>query len=175
MTDNKKVRELMVDVFEYPHLPYWFTIKQAIGVVQKTLVKTETCVHPRIVLVFDEKYNLIGILIVRGILQGLEPRTERASDAKEDGAGIDDLAVSRYEKSLYSEETKKLLEKPISDFMAPIKLFLDPDDSVVKAALMMLRDDLQFLPVLENKEKLIGIVRIPEIFGEVFTRVLKTA
>jgi len=175
MTGNITVRDLMVDVFEYPHLPYWFTIKQAIGVIRKTLIETEKCVHPRVVLVFDEKYNLIGMLTFRGILQGLEPRTEPAADTNEDRACYDDPAVISYEMSIFSEETKKLLDKPISDFMTPIKMFLAPDDPVTKAALMMLRHDLQFLPVLETKEKLIGIVRMPEVFGEVFARVLKAA
>jgi len=62
MADRSTARELMIDVFEYPHLPYWFTIKQAVGVIRKSLIKTEKCVHPKVIFVFDEKYNLIGYL-----------------------------------------------------------------------------------------------------------------
>jgi len=162
----------MVDVFEYPHLPYWFTIKQAIGVVRKTLIKPEKCIDPRMVLVFDEKYNLIGILDFRMILQVLGPDTGPALD---DGQKeIDGPMVSGYEAGMISGETRKRLEKPISDIMKPVKTFAAPDDPATKAALMMLRHDLAFLPVLENKQKLVGIIRLAEVFSEIFDRVLKS-
>jgi Mg/Co/Ni transporter MgtE len=72
MSKNKVVKDLMIDVFEYPHVPYWFTVKQAIMVIKKSLIGTEKCVHPLIVLVFDEKYNILGTLTLKDILKGLE-------------------------------------------------------------------------------------------------------
>jgi len=166
MSDMKTVKDLMVDAFEFPHLPYWFTIKQAVGVIRKTLIGSEKCVHPRVVLVFDEKYNLIGMLTFEGVLKGLEPHSSS------ERSGYDDHAVREYETGMFGTEMKKLLERPISDIMTPIRIFLAPEDPLLKAALVMLRSDLAFLPVLESTRKLVGIVRLAEVFGEVFDKVI---
>ena len=34
MPHEKKVGELMIPLTDYPHIPYWFTIKQAIAIVK---------------------------------------------------------------------------------------------------------------------------------------------
>jgi Mg/Co/Ni transporter MgtE len=134
MTKSKVVKDLMIDVFEYPHVPYWFTIKQAIMVVKKSVIGTETCIHPLAVLVFDEKYNILGTLTLKDILKGLE--------------------------------SKEKAESPVSEVMIPVKFFIEPDDPITKAADLMLNNDLILLPVIEDKNKFVGVVRMIEIFDE---------
>ena len=175
MPDKKAVavKELMIDVFEYPHIPYWFTIKQVIGVIRKSLIETEKCVHPRVVLVFDEQYNLIGLVTLKEILQGLEPKLKPAETNNAEIAPIDDASLLAFETSMFSEGAKRLMDKPVSDVMTQINIFLSPEDSVVKAALLMLHHNLMVLPVLENKKKFVGVVRIPEVFEAIFARVMQ--
>jgi Mg/Co/Ni transporter MgtE len=134
MTERKVVKDLMIDVFEYPHVPYWFTVKQAIMVIKKSLIGTEKCIHPLAVLVFDEKYNILGTLTLKDVLKGLE--------------------------------SKEKAERPVSEVMIPAKQFVEPGDPVTKAADLMLNNDLILLPVIENKKKFIGVVRMIEIFDE---------
>jgi Mg/Co/Ni transporter MgtE len=134
MTESKVVKDLMIDVFEYPHVPYWFTVKQAIMVVKKSVIGTEKCIHPLAVLVFDEKYNLLGTLTLKDILKGLE--------------------------------SKEKAESPVSEVMIPVKFFVEPDDPATKAADLMLNNDLILLPVIEDKKKFVGVVRMIEIFDE---------
>jgi len=134
MTESKVVKDLMIDVFEYPHVPYWFTIKQTIMVIKKSLIGTEKCIHPLAVLVFDEKYNILGTLTMKDILKGLE--------------------------------SKEKAERPVSEVMIPAKLFVEPDDPAAKAAHLMLNNDLILLPVIENKKKFVGVVRMIEIFDD---------
>ena len=62
MPYRKKVRDLMIPLKDYPHVPYWFTIRQAMAIVRETAIKFEGAFEPRSLLVFDEKYNLLGIL-----------------------------------------------------------------------------------------------------------------
>src|SRR4030065_2490365 len=83
MSKGKVVKDLMIDVFEYPHVPYWFTIKQAIMVIKKSVLGTEKCIHPLAVLVFDEKYNILGTLTLKDILKGLESKEEEDSPVSE--------------------------------------------------------------------------------------------
>src|SRR4030043_1305252 len=134
MSKGKVVKDLMIDVFEYPHVPYWFTIKQAIMVIKKSVLGTEKCIHPLAVLVFDEKYNILGTLTLKDILKGLE--------------------------------SKEKAERPVSEVMTQAKVFVEPDDPTSKAADLMLANDLVLLPVVENKKKFVGVVRMIEIFDE---------
>src|SRR4030043_875441 len=134
MAKRKVVKDLMIDVFEYPHVPYWFTVKQAIMVIKKSLIETEKCIHPLAVLVFDEKYNTLGTLTLKNILKGLE--------------------------------SKEKAERPVSGVMIQAKFFVEPDTPATKAADLMLNNDLILLPVIENKKKFVGVVRMIEIFDE---------
>ena len=68
-----KTVKIMVDVFEFPHIPYWFSIRQAIGIIKKSVLESAKCVRPIVILVFDEKYNLVGTLTHINILKGIEP------------------------------------------------------------------------------------------------------
>jgi Mg/Co/Ni transporter MgtE len=173
MTDRSTAKELMIDVFEYPHLPYWFTIKQAVGVIRKSLIKTDKCVHPKVIFVFDEKYNLIGYLPFEAILRGLESIAAPAAAADTDASLVDEAALARFKTGLLGGEAKQYVEKPISEVMVPIRAFLSPDDSVVKAARLMLHHNSMALPVLENNQKFVGVVRMMDVFDEIFTSVLQ--
>ena len=73
MPNNKKVKDLMIPLEDYPHIPYWFSLRQAMAIVREAAIKFEGSFEPRAVLVFDEKYQLMGILTLRDIIRGLEP------------------------------------------------------------------------------------------------------
>src|SRR5574340_1007771 len=74
MPYEKKVKDLMIPLEDYPHIPYWFTLRQAMAIVREAAIKFEGQFEPRAVLVFDEKYQLMGILTLRDIITGLEPK-----------------------------------------------------------------------------------------------------
>ncbi len=166
MKHVKKVREVMDDIFDYPHLPYWFSLGQAIKILKKTLPGTDVCTYPRGILIFDERYNLLGTLNIRDILRGLDPKFKTVSS--ETPASVeDDTTVASIAAGLYGDESKQLLDRPVSDFMVPASVFLEPDDPVTKAAYLMLRHNLIFVPVLEGKKRLIGIVKVIKVFDEI--------
>lgn len=73
---------------------------------------------------------------------------------------------------MFVEESKKLAEKPVSEIMVPAKTFVSPEDTVLKAAVLMSHHNLTVLPVLENK-KLVGLVRMIEAFDELSNTVLE--
>ena len=57
--------------------------------------------------------------------------------------------------------------------MASAKYFVEPGDPVTKAAYLMLQHDLILLPVLEDKKKFVGLVRMIEVFDAISDAVLK--
>lgn len=172
MSDSKVVKDLMIDIFEYPHIPYWFTIRQAIGIIKKSLIGTEKCLHPMAVLVFDEKYNLMGTVGLKEILGGLEPRflkpVIKAQVPKEDESGL-----SLIWDTLFDNATKERAERPVSEIMIPARHFVLPNDPITKAAYLMVNYDQILLPVLEEKKKFVGLIRMIEVFDEISEAVSK--
>jgi len=65
-----------------------------------------------------------------------------------------------------------LAEKPVSDIMVPAKFFIEPHDPVTKAAYLMLHHNLVLLPVLENKKKFVGLIRMIEIFDAISNSII---
>ena len=172
MSNSKAVKDLMIGIFEYPHIPYWFSISQAVRIIRASFLSTKKYPEPMAILVFDEKYNLMGTLTLKDILKGIEPRflkpSKKAQVPEEDESG---LAIIW--DTLFAKESKELAEKPVSEIMAPAKYFVEPADPITKAAYLMLHHDLVLLPVLENKKKFVGLVRMIEIFDEISNAILK--
>lgn len=172
MSKNKTARDIMVDVFEFPHIPYWFTLRQAMGIVKKSLLSGEKCHHPMAILVFDEKYNLVGTLSLKDILRGLEPNFLKPTTKAQVHEG-DESGLSLVWDALFDKDSKEAAEKPVSDAMTAAKSFVAPDDPLTKAAYLMVRHDLELVPVLEDKKKFVGLVRLMEVFDELSEAILK--
>ena len=172
MANGKMVKDVMIDVFEFPHIPYWFSVKQAIGIIKKSLLKSDKCVHPLIILVFDEKYNLVGTVTLKDILSGLEPKylkpSTKAQVPTEQKPGL-----ALIWDTFFVKEAKEAAEKPVSEIMAPAGNFVQPDDPLTKAAYLMVHNDMILIPVLEDRKKFVGLVRMIEVFTELSDAIFK--
>lgn len=172
MSNGKVAKDVMIGIFEYPHVPYWFSISQAIRIVKVSFISAKKYTDPMAILVFDDKYNFMGTVTLKDILKGLEPRflkpTEKAPVPPED-----ESALSLIWDTLFNKESKALAEKAVSEIMSPAKFFVEPSDPITKAAYLMLHHDLVLLPVLENEKKFVGLVRMTEVFDVISDAVLK--
>jgi len=171
MSNGKVVKDVMIGIFEYPHVPYWFSIGQAVRIVKVSFISSKKYTDPMAILVFDEKYNLMGTLTLKDILRGLEPDFLKPSAKAQVPENESGLALIW--DTLFTKGTKELAEKPVSDIMTPAKQFVEPGDPVTKAAYLMLHNDLALLPVLEDKKKFVGIVRMIEVFDAVSDAIVK--
>jgi Mg/Co/Ni transporter MgtE len=166
MSDGKIVKDLMIGIFEYPHIPYWFSINQAVRIIKVSFIGSKKSPEPMAILVFDEKYNLMGTLTLKDILKGMEPRfmsaTTKAQVPEEDESGL-----ALIWDSLFTKGSKELAEKQVSEIMVPAKYYVEPNDPITKAAYLMIHHDLVLLPVLENNKKFVGLVRMVEVFDEI--------
>jgi CBS domain-containing protein len=172
MSDSKVVKDVMIGIFEYPHVPYWFSTSQAIRIIKASFLSTKKYPDPMAILVFDEKYNLMGTLTLKDILRGLEPRFLKPSE-KAQVPPEDESSLSLIWDTLFDKGSKELAEKPVSEIMVPAKYYVEPNDPITKAAYFMIHHDLVLLPVLENKKKFVGLVRMIEVFDEISNAILK--
>ncbi|HOA83326.1 MAG TPA: CBS domain-containing protein [Thermodesulfovibrio thiophilus] len=170
MSEVKLVKDIMLGAFEFPHIPYWFSIEQSIKVVKASFIQTQKYSEPLAMLVFDEKYNLLGIVTIKDILKGLEPELLKTAFKIQDEKTTN---LSICWNSLFKQESKKLLQKPVSDIMRATKNFVEPNDPVEKAAFIMIYYNLPLLPVIEENKKFVGIVRMIELFDAISEEIIK--
>lgn len=162
MTDGKKIKELMVNIFDYPHVPYWFSMQQAVQLMRMAFAGRERP-EPVAILVFDEKYNLVGTLGRSDLLKGLGPEVATSDQQPALQQQNDPEAGLSWDKH-FMAEAKAKAERPVSEAMSAVTCFVEPEEEITSAAYMMLRHNIQILPVLEGKKRLVGIIRMSDIF-----------
>jgi CBS domain-containing protein len=155
MSDERKVKELMIPLEDYPHVPYWYTLSQAAVIVREAAIKFAGGFEPRALLVFDEKYHLLGILTLKDIMRGLEGEILG-------GPGAEALAW----KDVVGPELQRQAQKPVSEVMSPFKSTVDAGDSLVKALALMIKEGVERIPVLED-DKVAGLIRLADLFREI--------
>jgi len=166
MPYEKKVKDLMIPLEDYPHIPYWFTLRQAMAIVREAAVKFEGSFEPRAVLVFDEKYQLMGILTLRDIIKGLEPRF-----LHETALVKADPSLTVLMGDLFGPGLKEASQKPVSEVMSPIKVTIQGSDPLAKAIFLMIKENVGAMPVIQDS-KVAGMVRLGDLFKEVSDLVL---
>ena len=166
MPNQKKVKDLMIPLEDYPHIPYWFTLRQAMAIVREATIKFEGSFEPRAVLVFDEKYQLMGILTLRDIIKGLEPRF-----LKETKLIKMDPSLTVLLGDLLGPQMKENSQRPVSEVMSPIQVTVDGDAPIVKALYLMIKENVGMIPVIQDT-KVAGMIRMSDLFGEIAEVVL---
>jgi len=167
MPYKKKVREVMISLKDYPHIPYWFSLRQAVAIVRESAIKYAGVFEPRGVLLFNEKYEIVGLLTLRDILKGLEPGFLKESDLVKVEP---ELAVVMGD--LFGPGMKKQAERPVSEVMEPIKVSVQADDSLAKALFLMIHENVGMMPVMEAN-RVVGMVRLMDLFLEVSQAILE--
>jgi len=180
MKRSSVVKDLMVDIFDFPHMPYWFTIRQAMEILKRVSTGKEKAVVSDMILIFDEKYKYMGMVRHRDIVMGLEPAllkraewTGPMTEVSREAKHVSDETLARIAESMFGEDAKKHAERQVNEIMTVTKVSVSPDDSPSKAAYLMAHHNLSFIPVLENKQKLVGMISMTAVFNWVSTVVLE--
>jgi CBS domain-containing protein len=168
LSDDITVKDVMKSIFDYPHVPYWFSIGQAAKIVKVSFLKTKKYYSKMAILVFDEKYNLIGILTLRNILKSINPGLLTLCD---DVQRDDEQSLSTSQSGIAG--SKEFKERPVNEIMAPAKIFVGTDETLARAACIMLQNDLALLPVMEDGKRLVGLVGIADVFDGITSEALK--
>ena len=165
MATDKQVKDLMIPLEDYPHIPYWFTLRQAMAIIREAAVKFEGAFEPRAVLVFDEKYQLMGILTLRDIIKGLEPKF------------LQETSLVKMDPSLtvlmggHLGNMRAASQRPVSEVMSPIQATVDGSAPIVKALYLMIKENVGLMPVIQES-KVAGMIRLSDLFNEIAKGVL---
>ena len=148
---EKKVKDLVTPLTDYPHLPYWATLKEAFIQLSSAL---ESGINT--VLVFNEAYRLVGILSPADILRGIEPKF---AQHYEEGVPV-------FWSDLLAGSVSKKLMSPIKEFMTPARAIIESSDDILKASHLMLTENQEIL-VVQEKGKIIGVVTLTAILQKI--------
>ncbi len=167
----KQVRagDIMIPMEKYPHIPHWFTLRQAMAEMENSSLEIDGRKSlPRVVLVFDEKYQLLGMVRRRDILRGLEPEflsQKPLPDRKQlfDLTPDADLSEVFFDKIM--EGVRQRAERPVSEVMIPVVGTADFDDHIAKVVYKMNANKFSLLPVLKDG-RVVGVVRTVDVFHE---------
>jgi CBS-domain-containing membrane protein len=173
--ESKRARDLMIPLSDYPHMPYWFSLRQAMATLRSSRIDVDGKVSlPRAFLVFNEAYELLGVVRRRDILRGLEPqflekkRTRYPRKLFEVKADPDLFELS--DGQLVSR-IRERAERPVGEVMQPIKVTVEHDDHLMKIIYEMVENNLSMIPVLEDGS-VVGVVRSVDVLDEVSKLVL---
>ncbi|NQT10466.1 MAG: CBS domain-containing protein [Desulfobacteraceae bacterium] len=148
-----EIKKLIIPLTDYPHMPYWATLEEAIVLLN---FSHESGFHT--VLVFDEFYKLLGMLNWKEILRAINPKFKELSSEKID-------IITSWDDNKF--------KMPIKDFMSPFDITVDAGDDILKVAYLLLQHDIDIIPVKES-EKVLGVVRMHDIFHEITGLILQS-
>ncbi len=165
----------MIPIDSYPHVNYWITLKEAIAEFESHQIKiNDKFSLPRVMLVFDDNENLVGMVRRRDILRGLEPNflktmpiphRKQLFDVEVD-PNLVDLSFGKIRSAMLAQAYQ-----PISDIMQPIASTVEYDDHLAKIIYKMVSRDQPLLPVIKDG-KVIGVVRSVDVFHEIARLIL---
>jgi predicted transcriptional regulator len=171
----QRAEEIMIPLDRYPHIPHWYTLRQAIAELRASQLEVEGRLSlPRAVLVFNKAYELLGIVRRRDILRGLEPRFLTGESREYERRLFDvqvDPNLSDFSSDGMIREIRARAERPVSDVMVPIAATVQSDDHLMKIVHEMVKNDLSLIPVLKHG-RVVGVVRSVDLLNEISDIVL---
>jgi len=176
MSKQIKMAEIMTPIDQYVHVPFWYSVREAMAALNHGPKREGCSSTERVVLVFDNAYNLVGAVRRLNLLQGLEPSFLHTADAKKKGQRAlftiaDDISLSVVDVDESQKNMRRRSERPIEDVLSPITETLTTDDPIIKAVFKMAKVDVGVLPILEDNA-VVGIVTVDELFKAISTFVL---
>lgn len=170
MTD-KSVEDVMVPLNEYPCVTESQTLRQAIDEMTRAQIRRKgQASMPRVALVFDDsRTHLLGILSRRDIMRGLEPRFLVRHRVQHQRAAFSlsvDPNLSELSHEKIAEHMRKHADRPVKEYVRPIRVTIDRDDHIMKGVSEMVDQNVPLLPVT-YEGRVVGVLRSVDVLHEI--------
>ncbi len=168
--ENIHAEDIMIHLDRYPHVPHWFSLRQAIIEMEKTQFEVGGRKSlPRVVLVFDKEYRLMGMVRRRDLLRGLSPdamQESRERKGEEDPGIHRDLRSPNATTQGSIEELDLHAERMVSEIMTPIRVTLAYDKPLLEVANFMAINDVSIVPIIKDGA-VVGMARSTEVLHRI--------
>jgi predicted transcriptional regulator len=166
----KRVHEIMIPLDKYPYIYDWESLRQATHEIEKFQIEIRGRKSlPRMVLVFNRKSELVGVVRRRDILRGLEPAflVSKRLSVKQSLFDIEmDFNLSEMTYDHLIEGIRENAVRPVSEIMLPVNVTIEHDDHIIKAIYEMVQCGRSMLPVLKQN-RVVGVIRSVDLFEEI--------
>ena len=177
-----KIDDLMVPLSEYATVTVGATLHETILALEKAQEDfDQTKYRHRAVLVLDKTGKILGKISQHDALKALEPQYLKmvsSSSAAHYGFSVTFLKDLQEQYSLLDGALENICQKAakmkVEDFMSKLTEgeFIDLDASLDKAIHMLVMGHHQSL-LVKNEGKVVGVLRLTDVFASVF-HVLKS-
>ncbi len=178
--DERNVKSLMVPLTDYATVSKDATLFEAMLALEEAVATFDPTRHPhRAILVYDEKGRIIGKISQIDVLQALEPGYEEIIDS---GSFARMGLGAMYQKSLIDQYRlwvhplkdlcSKAAEKKVKTFMQTLTEDESVDESTsLDEAIHQLIIGKHLSLLVTRKKKIIGILRLSDVFMEIVKNV----
>jgi hypothetical protein len=168
--ETKRAGEIMIPLDRFPHIPYWFTLRQAMAEVGGVGVDTKRRCPCGLVLVFSAQNQLLGMLRQQDILRGLRPEIDTGK-ANSQTAKLFDVKVDANLYKLYDSEKAvamlpRQLERPVGDFILPVDAVVNHDDDLLQTVYLMIEKGNNYI-LVQRENRIEGVVTALDALREI--------
>ena len=173
--EMRRVGDIMIPLRDYPHLPVWSSILEAIEMMHRAELEVRGRKSlPRIILLFDLDGSISGTVRRRDLMRGLEPKF-LFNQPLEHRLTFFDVQVDPHLSELSPDKEVKgireQVQRPVTDVMRPIERTINFDEHIMAAVYEMVNHSLSILPVLQT-DQVVGVIRTVDVFHELAEIVL---
>ena len=150
MQDNVvTIKDLMVPFEDYPRINQKATLEQAVNLMyQMTKEKGY-----RWVVVLDDQENIVGFLTLRNVFEAISNLAPKAGGW---------MGVFTYNRPgfFYWDGVQLIKETPVKKCIRPlVDISVQESDYPIKAAEIIMNRRITILPVLNQQQQVVGIIR----------------
>jgi len=174
----KTAGEFMVPLDQYPHINHNATLREAMEILESAQVEHKGMFStPRMLLVFDDIHQLVGVVRRRDILRGLMPALFRDHKTIY-GIPNSQLGIQsdpNLTEMMYEGIIKHMREgvgMKVHEVMRPNIRWVNHDDHLPKAVFYVVSENVSLLPVLKDGH-VVGVLRSIDILHEVDRLLMK--
>ena len=169
MLDSLSVRDLYVSIDEYPHIDADATIADAFAVMNNAL---NAHTRYRSMLVHDDQGCLKGYLTMRILIHAVADFQHRRQPGYKyyhpfEGIPEDFTALSLIWQEGFTLKIREETRRPVQEVMARVEDTVSLDDPFGKCVYLMLARDVRILPVVEKDKRVLGVVRMVDLFQRI--------
>jgi CBS domain-containing protein len=174
MLDSLSVRDLYISINEYPHIAADASVAEAFAVMNSAL---EANTRYRSMLVQDNDGYLKGYLTMRDLIHAVADFQHSRQPAYNyyhpfEGIPEDFTALALIWQEGFTLKIKEETEEPVHEFMTRVEDTVHLDDPFGKCVYLMLARDVRILPVVDEDNRVLGVVRLVDLFQRI-ARALK--
>ena len=169
MLDKLSVRDLYVSIDEYPHISADAPIAEAFAVINSAL---EAHTRYRSMLVHDKYGYLKGYLTMRDLIHAVADFQHGKQPAYRyyhpfEGIPEDFTALSLIWQEGFTLKIREETGTPVHEVMNRVEDTVCLDDPFGKCVYLMLARDARMLPVVEEDNRVLGVVRLVDLFQRI--------